>query len=302
LDFRGMFYSYVMRNGFLFLSIALGYFNVYTISLERLAWAHLVGGVLGSVVSYLVIRDRLLLAYTIEWTWIKKIFHYGKYVVGTNLSSMLYSAADQFMLGSLVSTASVATYNAPGRITNLINVPSVTLTSVLFPRSAQVMATEGKEGVKVLYEKSVGAVVGVVLPAIVFVSVFPEWIITVIAGESYLDSVPILQVAVFVSLFMPFAYQFGTILDSIGKARINFYTTAISFVANASLNYYLISFYGIMGAVWGSLGIAALRFIVMQFILYRQIGSNPLNIPGYTLLFYSSLIRSFKGLVIKRQL
>lgn len=301
LDFRGIFFSYFVRNGFLFFTIAFAHFHAYSLTLERLAWAHLIGGALGSVVAYFLSRDRVLFALSLPWTWVKKIFHYGKYVVGTSLSSMLYSAVDQFMLGSMVSTASVAIYNATGRITNLINVPSVTLTSVLFPRSAQVMASEGKDAVRVLYEKSVGAVVGVVFPAILFVSIFPTWIITVIAGETYLDSVPILRVTILISLFMPFAYQFGTILDSIGKPRVNFYTTAISFVVNASLNFYLISKYGIMGAVWGSLAIAAARFVLMQFILYKQIGTNPLRIPRYTLLFYVGLLQSFKNLVTAKK-
>lgn len=300
LDFRAMFYAYFVRNGFLFLSIAAGHFKFYTLSLTSLAWSHLIGAFLGSIMAYLVVRDRLVFTYQFEWVWIKKIFHFGKYVVGTSLSAMLYSAVDQFMLGSMVSTASVAIYNATGRITNLINVPSVTVTSVLFPRSAQVMATEGKEAVKILYEKSVGAILGVVLPAVVFVSIFPSWIITIIAGDTYLDAVPILKVIILVSLFMPFAYQFGTILDSIGKPRINFYTTAISLVVNASVNYYLISLYGIMGAVWGSLGVAVARFVVMQVILYRQIGTSPLRIPTYTVLFYIGLVKGFRNLIWKK--
>jgi lipopolysaccharide exporter len=299
LDFRSVFYSYFIRNGFLFFAIVGGYFNLYELSLISLVWAHLIGALLGMISSYFLTSRYLYFHYRISWEWVLRLFHYGKYVVGTSLSSMLYSAVDQFMLGSIVSTASVAIYNATGRITNLINIPSMTLTTVLFPRSAKLIHAEGKGAVKELYEKSVGAILGIVLPAILFVGLFPGWVITIIAGDAYLDSVPILKVTIMLSLLMPFSYQFGTILDSIGKPQINFYATSISFVINATLNYFLISAYGIMGAVWGTLGVAVLGFVVMQVILNSQLGTSPFSVFKHTVRFYIELVNAAKGFLLK---
>jgi O-antigen/teichoic acid export membrane protein len=182
------------------------------------------------------------------------------------------------MLGSLVSTASVAIYNAASRITNLINVPSMSLSAVVFPQSARLMHTEGKEGVKILYEKSVGAILAIVFPAVLFVLLFPEFVITIIAGKSYLESVAILRITIFLSFLLPFAYQFGVTLISIGRPNLNFYFVGSFFVTNLVLNYFLISTYGIAGAAYGTLGTTLLSFISMQIILKSILGVSILTV------------------------
>jgi O-antigen/teichoic acid export membrane protein len=288
-DFRSVFFCSFVRNVILFAGILGAYVGLYHMELITLVLIHASAALTGSIVSFFLTRKQLIFKLVLNWRWVAELSHYGKYVVGTSLSSMLYSAVDQFMLGSLVSTSSVASYNASGRVTNLINVPSATLAPLVFPKSAKLFHAEGGTvAVKNLYEKSVGAILSLVIPSVAFVFVFPELIITLLAGSKYLDTVPVLQVTVLYCLFIPFANQFGIILDSIGKPNINFYYTSVSLVVNIVVNYFLIRSFGIMGAVYGTMGTIIVGFIFMQLFLYNKLGISMLNIFRNILFFYQN--------------
>ena len=297
LDFKSVFFTYFVRNGFLFLAILFSYFGFYQLDLFFLVIINLSCAVLASLSSYLLVRKPLHFSSSIEGIWIWKLIHFGKYTMGTNLVATLYGSVDQLMLGSLVSTASVATYNVASRITNLINVPSMSLSAIIFPHSARLINTEGKAGIKALYEKSVGAILAIVFPMVVIVLLFPGLIISIIAGVGYADSVAILQITIFISCFLPFAYQFGVTLDSIGYPNINFYFTGSFFIINLSLNYFLISKFGIVGAAYGTLSTTIFGFIAMQVLLKYMLGVNVLNVFRSMFNFYVTSFKSAKGLI-----
>jgi len=299
LDFRSVFLTYFVRNGFLFFAILMSYLGILKIDLVNLVIFHLAGALLSSVTAYFFVKKNLGFSFRLDWSWIWKLVHFGKYASATSLSSMLYSGADQFMLGSMVSTVSVAIYSTANRVTNLINIPSLTLSTILFPRSAQAISTGGKAAVKELYEKSVGSILAIVLPAVLFVSLFPEFVITTVAGAGYIDSVPILKITVLFTLLLPFSYQFGTVFDSIGYPNLNFYYTSINLLVNITLNYFLILNYGIMGAVYGTSFTALAGFIVMQAMLRKKLNVNTLKVFAFTAQFYKDGFLFIKGIILK---
>jgi len=297
-DFKRVFITYFIRNGFLFFAILLSYFGFYSLGIFRLALFNLLGALIASVFTFLIVNRALNFSKSIDWAWVKKLVHFGKFVVGTSLGSMLYSAVDGFMLASLLSTAFVAVYNVAGRITNLINVPSMSLSAVVFPRSASLINTHGKEAVRDLYEQSVGAILCIALPAVVFTLLFPGFIIGIIA-PGYLDSIPVLQVTIFMSLFLPFAYQFGVTLDSMGYPNINFYVTASFFVINLTLNYFWILNFGVMGAAYGTLSTTVIGFLVMQVVLNRMLGIRVMNVFKNMIHIYSQLFSTARKFLNK---
>ncbi len=300
LDFKRVFLAYFIRSGVLFFAILFSYLGFYPLDIFRLVLFNLLGAFVASLFSFIITNKPLCFSSSVDWVWIKKLVQFGKFVVGTNLGSMLYSAVDQFMLGSLLSTASVAVYNVGGRITNLVNLPSVSLSAIVFPHSAKLIKSEGKDAVRDLYEQSVGAILCIALPAVVFTLIFPHWIIAVIA-PGYSDTVPILQVTIFMSLFLPFAYQFGVTLDSMGYPHRNFYVTATFFIINLILNYFWISNFGVMGAAYGTLSTTIIGFVVMQIILHKMIGVNVLKVFKNTIHFYGRLFYTAHEFVLKKR-
>jgi O-antigen/teichoic acid export membrane protein len=260
------------------------------ISLASLAVCQIASAGVASVIAWHFAKPYSRYARNVDWSWIKKLFQFGKYVLGTNLSAQLFRNVDKLLLGSLPAggTAAVALYDAAMRITNLMDVPTASMASILYPQSAKRME-EGKQAVKILYEKAVGAILVFMFPCIIGVLLFAEWIITIVAGHAYLEAANLLRLTVFFGLFVPYSVQFGTVLDSIGKPRINFFFTLMSLGLTALFNWIFISRYGVFGAAVGTLTAYAITFTVMQSYLFRLLRINPFNALVYMAGYYRQI-------------
>ena len=74
---------------------------------------------------------------------ILRMFHFGKYIFGTNVFSSFGKSADQFISAGLISADVVAYYNIVSRINNMMDVPSLAIADVLFPKNVEAMVTPG---------------------------------------------------------------------------------------------------------------------------------------------------------------
>ncbi len=285
-DFKGIFYSNLFRQGVLFFYV-LGLFLLSgNYSLTTLVLVQTAGLVLGTWVSYRFARQYFKFTYKLDWAWVSRLFHYGKFVFGTNISSMLLKSTDQLMLGIMTGPVSVAAFNMASRVINFVEVPTTTVAAVVFPQSALRSRQQGNAAVRHLFEKSVGAVYAILLPVLLFVVLFPEFVIMIIAGKEYLDSAFLLQVVIFYCLFIPFSRQFGTIMDSIGKPELNFWLICLLAILNVGFNYFLIGRFDVLGAAYATLLTYVVGFVVYQVILYRLLKVSLLQVFLYMLDFY----------------
>jgi O-antigen/teichoic acid export membrane protein len=117
------------------------------------------------------------------------------------------------MLGALLSPAATGAFNVAVRIMGLVEIPTNTMAVMVFPQSAKRMATGGQDAIKYLYEKSVGTVLALVVPCFLFLVLFPGFVVHIIAGNKYPETIPIIKVTVLYCFFIPYSRQFGTILD-----------------------------------------------------------------------------------------
>lgn len=287
LDFKGIFWSNFVKGGVLFGFIFLCFIEKRPISLVELATAQVVSAVASSLVAWLFGRKYALFSPQVDWSWVKRLFEYGKFVFGTNISTQLYKTTDKLLLGMMpgVGTAMVAIYDAAIRITNLTDVPTASMASMLFPQSSRRMQ-EGDAAVKQLYEKAVGAILAFMVPCIISVLLLADWLIYITAGQAYAEAANVLRVTILFGLFMPYAVQFGTVLDSIGKPKINFKYTLFSLALTILLNALLIPILGIMGAALGTLLAYIVTFVLMQVYLRKLLGVNPLAPFAYMMDFY----------------
>jgi O-antigen/teichoic acid export membrane protein len=232
----------------------------------------LLGALTGLLFTALYARPFLHIVRRGYGPWMRKLLGYGKYVLGTNLSAMFYKSIDKLALGQLIGPAAFAVYDAAGKITQLIETPSFSIASVVFPQSAAHLEERGVQGIQVLYERSVGAILAIILPFLITVLLFAEPIMLLFAGPKYLESANILRFTAFFGLFMPFAVQFGTILDSTGRPATNFGYTAGTAVLNLGLSFLLIRNFGLFGAAYATLTGYSISFVFMQQYLNRHYG------------------------------
>lgn len=270
LDFVGPTFSNFFRGGALFAYIAFLYFSSEVVPLANLAYVQIVAAVVGSVVSYFFARKYFKFSKSIDWAWVSTLWRYGRFTFLTNLSTMLYKSIDKWMLGALLTPASVAIYDVCIRVNNLLEAPTQAIAQVVFPQSARKGESEGPEAIKKLYEGAVGAILALIIPAVIFVFLFPKFIVVVLGGEEYAVAASILTVTVFYALFLPFANQFGTILDSIGKPETNLFFTLLGAVINVIANLIFILNFGVIGAAYGTISTYIITFILNQIVLHRM--------------------------------
>jgi O-antigen/teichoic acid export membrane protein len=197
------------------------------------------------------------------------------------------------MLGTMISPAAAGSYNVAIRIVSLTDIPTNALGTIVFPQSAKRFATQGVEAGEYLYEKSVGTIVALLVPLVIFVFCFPGFVVHLVAGAKYGDAVPMVQLVILTCLFSPFDRFFGVIMDSIGRAKLNFLILSSFISLTLLLNYFLIGRIGIMGCIYGTLMADAIVAVVRQILLYKIFNVNPLSPFIYAWRFYPDFIRNY---------
>jgi len=286
-DFRAIFLSTVLRQGLFTLFVLVIFLTGYPMTMFKLAVVQFLAVIPALILSYGLSRRYVQFSRVLKMQWLKEIFHYGKYTVGTNVSNSVFKSTGELLVGSITTSANVASYNNALRISNLVEVPALSLAEVMFPKSVQTHQREGVAGVKDMYEKTVAGILCLILPFTLIVMVFPEPIILLLSGRKYLDVVPIVRVTMLYSLVVPFTLQFGTVMDSIGMPRTNFILITITAILAITFNWIAISIWGVMGAAFGTLSAYLFNFVVGQIILRKYVGVSFLSTIRLVPSFYS---------------
>ncbi len=273
LSFKGVFYSNVVRQLTFFLVVLYFWWQELSPPLHYLAWAQVGAATAGSCVATFTAWPYLCRPQKPDKQWMRTLLAFGKYTLGTNLSTMLYRSIDKLMLGILPNAGAtgIALYEAAIKINNLADVPTHSLASLVFPQSALRVEAQGLKAVGILYEKAVGAILTPLVPAVIGVWLTAPWCIQFIAGPGYAQSVPILRITILFALFLPFAVQFGTIMDAIGHQRLNFQLTLLGALLNMACNFLFINAMGVIGAAWGTLLTYFILFLLMQWQLRKHL-------------------------------
>ena len=133
------------------------------------------------------IRSDLRFRLRVRWSEVWELVRFGRFVFVTNLGSMLFNRTDMMMLGSAVPSSEIAVYNVPQRIGNYVDVPLTSVASVVYPRAAATDVTD-VEHLRGLYERSVGAMLAMLIPVAAIMFFGAPWIVRLAAGEYYADT------------------------------------------------------------------------------------------------------------------
>lgn len=270
LDFRALLWSNLVNRGGFFILLLLLLALGIKIELLALSWALLICALAGSLTAWWLGKHRVRHQWGMHSEWVGKLYRYGRFVLGTNIGAMLLKSIDKMMLGSMRGPEAAAVYEWAIKITNLTEVPTNSVASVVFPQVSRLSSQEARQDIKQVYERSVGIILAINIPFLIFMLLFAEWTIQLLASAKYLDTAPILRLTMLYGIFLPFAVQFGTIMDATGHARTNFLITILSAILNAGFNYLFITHFGVAGAAYGTLSAYATLMVINQSILYRQ--------------------------------
>ncbi|MDB5203434.1 MAG: hypothetical protein JWQ27_2843 [Ferruginibacter sp.] len=287
MQFKGLFWTYLFRQGATLLFVFLVYLFEKKVSLNMLVIIYDACLLIGVIVSYRFVRPFLKSGLAITKEWVLKLLSFGKYVFASGLSTLVFRTADQMMLSPLLGTTVFnASQNIAMRFVNLSDLPSQTLGDILFPKSSSREASSNPSMIKYYYEKTVGASLCFVLPLVLFVLLFPKLIIIVLAGPEYYDAIPYLQLISVTCIYLAFLKQYGVIMDSTGKPNLNL--MAITFIAiiHVSFTYFFIKYFHFLGAGYALLCSHTVGFLLTQYLLNKLYNINFLNCFKYAFQFY----------------
>ncbi|MEX2512274.1 MAG: oligosaccharide flippase family protein [Cyclobacteriaceae bacterium] len=270
-DFRAYFMAGISKSLPFFLVILYYFFSGSNLELSTLAWFQNSALILASLMSIFQVKEHFYISWKWNRYWNKKIFHFGKYVFGTNLMSMLTNSLDKLLLGALLSPIQVAMANTAGRVMNMVEIPVNSIASISYPKASEAFDKAQLKEAGKLYEKTVGLMLSFTFPFWIITLVFAPQIIMIIAGEAYLDAAPFLRVMALLALIKPFDRQSGIFLDAIGKPFLNTIMVFGTFIYGAALSYFLIEIFGLMGAAYGLVLAVLITAIIKQFMLRKFI-------------------------------
>ncbi|HEX2607782.1 MAG TPA: oligosaccharide flippase family protein [Flavisolibacter sp.] len=300
LNFKALFWTYVVRQSVTLVLLLFMLVFHLDVTLNELVVFYAAGILAGAVAAYFWNRSLVSFKFVFSIEWIKKLWKFGQYAFGTGLCNLVFRSTDTFMVSNILSsTAIVAQQGIALRVFNMADIPSQLIGDILFPKSAG-LSPDNKQRIKYYYEKSVGATLAIILPAILFVLIFPQILILILAGPKYLAAVPYLRLLMLISLFLCFLKQFGTIIDSTGRPKSNFLFTSVLAIVNLGSCFFFIKHFGLLGAAYGLLATHAVAFVVSQSLLYRLFHIQFFNSFRYAFQFYPEIGRMIQTKIFRR--
>lgn len=297
MDFKGISLMYIVRNVFFTGIVAVCFFSGVLMNLHHLSLLYFLAVLLGSFMGWLYVRKTGVN----KWKWDRQIFrkfiHYSKFVLGNNISSLIFRNTDTFLTSSFISATASAFYSSCTRITNFADMPSQVLGDIMFPKAAQVMKKGDSGEIKTLYEKTVAATLTFTIPVILVVVVFAKQILLILAGSKYVAASGILQIVIFYGLFLPFIRQFGNIMDVTGRPKVNFMVMLSFAIINIGLNIAALQLWGLKGSAIGTLSSYFLLFLTAYTILRKLFGVSLIGVLRNVCLFYPEYLRLIRNAI-----
>lgn len=167
---------------------------------------------------------------------IADVFHFGKYSVGSFISTTLLRTSDSFIINIFLGPAAVAVYNLPARLLEIIEILIRSLAATGMS-SMSVAANQNNmaEVVQVIKRYS-GLITIVLIPVITICVMLAPYLVLILGGGKYLDSssANVFRVLVLIALFFPLDRFLGIGLDIIHKPQLNFIKVLIMLIVNIS--------------------------------------------------------------------
>ncbi|MET0391844.1 MAG: oligosaccharide flippase family protein [Chitinophagaceae bacterium] len=165
---------------------------------------------------------------------IREMVNFGKFSVGTTLSSNLFRASDVFIINFMLGPAALAIYNLGQRLMEIVEIPLRSFAATAMPSLSSAYNRGQKEEVIYILKKYAGIITVLLVPVCIVGVLLADIAIAIIGGSQYAGT----EAANVFRLFMTFALLFpadrylALTLDVIHKPHVNFVKVLIMLAVN----------------------------------------------------------------------
>lgn len=173
---------------------------------------------------------------------ISELFHFGKYSVGTTISSNLLRSSDTFIIMIVLGTAgpaAVAMYNIPMRLMEIIEIPLRSFLATGMPSMSEAFNKNNKKEVVNIMQKYGGLLTIALIPICLIAILLADLAIGILGGGKYVGTEAVTVYRIFMSfaMFFPIDRFLGVTLDIIHQPRINFYKVLVMLSTNVVFDF-----------------------------------------------------------------
>jgi len=181
---------------------------------------------LASTVAYFLLCVYLLPglrhSFGFEAAQLKRLFIFSGWVTVSSTLGPVMSYMDRFVIGAVISVASLAYYTAPFDAITRAAVVAGALTSTLFPAFSTLHAAEAREHAAELCARSIKSIVLVLGPPLLLVVFFAHAILRLWLGAGFAaKSTGILQILAIGTLLNCVSYFPSSLLDAVGRPDLS---------------------------------------------------------------------------------
>ncbi|MRG44362.1 oligosaccharide flippase family protein [Chitinophaga sp. SYP-B3965] len=230
--FNKIVYIRVAQNGsFVVLLALLWWFNM--VSLPNVLYAYSTSMVISSVYCLLM-----------KWTGIRNIvyrtrehalelYRFGRLIIGSMVSSSLINNTNNFVILKMLGAAQVALFAIPQKFMEVIEILLRSFVATAQPTLSAAANRGDKQAVAIAFCRYTGTVTLLILPAIIFMLIFTEPLIVILAKSNYLGSAAVVRITLISAILWPLDRFNGVTLDMMGLAHVNFYKNILKMILNA---------------------------------------------------------------------
>lgn len=210
----------------------------------------LLGLLITNVLFFIYSVNRFFNYYRLSFSFdiLKDTFKYSLPLFPHSAASIISGTSDRMLIGYFLTMSSVGIYNVASQISNILNVLVMAFSLAYSPVFFEFINNNEKK--KYLAEI---AVIGVSLFSLVglFLGVFSQEIVSVMATKDYIDAYSYSEVLVFVSVLQGvYIFTAGPLL--VDSTKIYALVSIIASVINVILNIVLIPEFSVYGAVYAT--------------------------------------------------
>jgi O-antigen/teichoic acid export membrane protein len=137
-------------------------------------------------ISGLIMESSLRKGIWFSMSYLREMFHFGKWVTISNIIGPLISQLDRYFIAALISVSAVTFYTTPLEVlTKLMMVPMAFIT-VLFP-AFSTLASKSHERREQLFLESAKGVMLILFPAVLMISTFADIGLNIWVGAEFVE-------------------------------------------------------------------------------------------------------------------
>ena len=198
----------------------------------------------------------------------RKLLSQGWVVYLASFFAVIYLKIDQVMLRWLAGSAEVGVYAIAARFSEIWYFIPTAIVASVFPDMIKLRESNESRFTHRLQQLFDGlAVLGMLIA--VLVTLIAPWVIPLFLGAHYAESVPILVIHIWASVFIFMRAALSKWILIENALYFSLLTQGLGAVSNIVLNYVLIPLYGGEGAAWATLVSYAIASFIALF-LYRR--------------------------------